>query len=148
MTTILLAVLPVACGVNAIVSVVLCPGAMVTGREGELTEKDESDTVALTMVSGDVLRLMTVLVSCLLLPRTTVPKSMLLAVTVTAPFREVDPLLIAAQPDIVIKNRRRKRERNARSQRELRSIVLVLSCPHSRSYGGRFFCGHSGCEMH
>jgi len=86
LSAILPAGLPAPCGVNTTVSTALCPGLSVRGSEGEVKLKDVSEAVALAMVRVCVVWFVRVSVSCLLLPTTTVPKSMLLAETVIAPL--------------------------------------------------------------
>lgn len=64
-------------GVNARLSVTLCPAATVAGKLGAVTEKFAFDTVALLMVTAADPEFVAVTVSVLVAPVITLPKSML-----------------------------------------------------------------------
>jgi hypothetical protein len=64
-------------GANCKLSAPCCPGSIVTGRLGPVTEKYLVETDALLIVIGTVPKLVAVIVCSLLLPAFTLPKSTL-----------------------------------------------------------------------
>jgi hypothetical protein len=73
-------------GVNAIVNVVVWPGTSVKGIAGAVTWNEGSDEPSLDMVTEEAEPLVSVSVSCLLVPTTAVPKSSCALLTESVPF--------------------------------------------------------------